>query len=139
MWPGGFGGRHGRTAITASSRRRLIGLLLLLAVAVWLLFFPPRWWLNMTKPVDLSDPGATGAALVAEYDCRRCHLIDGQGKVKGPSLAGVTERLDAVSLRLWLRDPSAVKGRTSMPNSHLSDSEIEALVAYLIATDAPEE
>jgi cytochrome c2 len=126
----------------ASGRKRLIGLSLLLvavAVAVWVVFFPPRWWLNITKPVDLSDPEATGAALVAEYDCRRCHLIDSQGKSKGPNLAGVTERLDAVSLRLWLRDPSAVKGRTSMPNFHLSDSEIEALVAYLMATDATKE
>jgi cytochrome c2 len=126
----------------ASGRKRLIGLSLLLvavAVAVWVVFFPPRWWLNMTKPVDLSDPEATGAALVAKYDCRRCHLIDSQGKSKGPNLAGVTERLDAVSLRLWLRDPSAVKGRTSMPNFHLSDSEIEALVAYLMATDATKE
>ena len=117
----------------------LLFLLAVVAVAVWFVFFPPRWWLNMTKPVDLSNPETTGAALGAEYDCRRCHLIDSQGKSKGPNLAGVTTRLDAVFLRLWLRDPSAVKGRTSMPNFHLSDSEIEALVAYLMATDATKE
>ena len=66
-------------------------MLVAVAVAVLFLFFPPRWWLNATKPVDLSDPETTGAALVAEYDCRRCHLIDSQGKSKGPNLAGVPE------------------------------------------------
>ena len=30
---------------------------------------------------------------------------------------------------------AAVKGATSMPNFHLSDAEIEAIVAYLTALD----
>lgn len=35
-------------------------------------------------------------------------------------------RLDDVSLRLWLRNPRAIKGNTAMPNFRMSDSEIEA-------------
>jgi hypothetical protein len=104
-------------------------------VVVWLWFFPPRWWLNVTKPVDLADPVGAGKALVEKYDCRRCHFIGEEGKAKGPALPNVTARLDAVSLRLWLRDPGSIKGDTSMPNFRLSDGEIEAIVFYLTALD----
>jgi cytochrome c1 len=62
-------------------------------------------------------------------------LIDGEGAALAPNLAGVSRRLDAVSLRLWLRDPRGIKWRTPMPNFQLSDSEIEAIVAYLTALD----
>jgi cytochrome c2 len=100
-------------------------------VFVWLWFFPPMWWLNVTKPVDLSDPVRAGMSVVEEYECRQCHFIGDQGKFTGPNLAGVTQRLDAVSLRLWLRNPRAIKWNTPMPYFRLSDGEIEAIVAYL--------
>ncbi len=105
------------------------------AAILWLSFAPPRWWLNLTKPVDLSDPASAGAQIVEKYECRSCHRVDGQGATLAPYLNGVTERLDSVSLRLWLRNPRAVKGNTAMPNFHLSDGEIEALVAYLQTLD----
>jgi mono/diheme cytochrome c family protein len=110
--------------------------LVLAALALWFLLAPPRWWLNLTKPVDLSDPARAGAQVVEKYDCRGCHRIDGRGSLKAPDLTGVTERLNTVSLWLWLGDPKAVKGNTAMPNVHLSDPEIEAVIAYLRALDA---
>ncbi len=106
-------------------------ILLIAALALWLVAAPPRWWLNLTKPVDLSNPAATGAALVVKYECQSCHRLAGIGALKGPALDGVTQRLDGVALRLWLRDPRAIKGDTAMPKFRLSDSEVEALVAYL--------
>jgi mono/diheme cytochrome c family protein len=117
------------------NKRLLVPILVLIAVALWLALAPPRWWLNLTKPVDLSDPAATGERLVEQYDCRGCHRIDGRGSLKAPDLAGVAERLDRVSIRQWLRDPGAIKGDTAMPNFRLSDSEIEAMVAYLTSSD----
>lgn len=109
--------------------------LAVVVLGLWLLLAAPRWWLNLTKPVDLSNPVQAGARVVEKYDCRGCHRIDGRGALKAPDLAGVTERLDEVSLRLWLRAPRAVKGGTAMPNFHLSDAEIEAIVAYLETLD----
>jgi cytochrome c1 len=35
------------------------------------------------------------------------------------------------ALKAWLRDPNAVKLGAKMPNYHLSEDEINALVAYL--------
>lgn len=121
------------------SRSRFVLMLVVVAAAifVWLWFFPPRWWLNYTKPVDLTNPVSAGKTVVAKYDCRKCHLIDGEGTALGPNLAGVTGRLDAVSLRLWLRDPRSIRWDTRMPNFQLSDPEIEGIVAYLNKLDRP--
>ncbi len=113
----------------------LIGVLAILLVG-WFVLAPPRVWLNMTKSVE--PTAATGAQLIEQYECRACHRIAGQGALKAPSLDGITLRSSDpvhVSLRLWLLDPRAVKGDTAMPNFRLSDSEIEAILAYLIETD----
>lgn len=113
----------------------LAGIFVVLLVA-WFVLTPPRFWLNMTKAVE--PTAATGAQLVEKYECRNCHRIAGQGALKAPSLDGITLRSDDpvhVTLRLWLRDPRAVKGDTAMPNFRLSDSEIEAILAYLIEID----
>ena len=57
----------------------------------------------------------------------------------GPNLKGVTGRLDAVSLRQWLRQPRSIKWDTPMPDFRLSDPEIEAIVSYLQhLDDSPE-
>jgi mono/diheme cytochrome c family protein len=104
-------------------------------VAAWLWFLPPRWWLNTIKPVDLTDPVGAGTSIVAAYNCRQCHFVGGEGKALGPNLNGVTERLDAVSLRQWLREPTSIKYDTPMPDFRLSDPEIEAIVSYLTHLD----
>jgi cytochrome c2 len=109
----------------------LIPIILLVVLAAWLLIAPPRWWLNLTKPIDLADPIAAGAQLIDRYECRKCHRLGGSGALKAPDLNGVAQRLDAVTLQKWLADPQAIKGNTAMPNFRLSDAEIEALIAYL--------
>jgi mono/diheme cytochrome c family protein len=98
----------------------------------WLLLSPPRFLLNWTKPVQ--PTAAIGAQLVEQYECRSCHKIAGEGALKAPSLDGSAKsgiNREQVTLRLWLRDPSAVKRDTAMPNFRLSDSEIEAILVYL--------
>jgi cytochrome c2 len=109
----------------------LLSIILLVVLAAWLLIAPPRWWLNLTKPIDLTDPIAAGAQLIDQYECRKCHRLGDGGALKAPDLTGVAQRLDEATLRKWLADPQAIKSNTAMPNLRLSDSEIEALVAYL--------
>ena len=40
-----------------------------------------------------------------------------------------------MTLRLWLRDPRAIEDDTAMPDFRLSDSENNAIVAYLSEVD----
>jgi cytochrome c oxidase subunit 2 len=83
--------------------------------------------------------------------CIACHAIGGTpaGSPAGPNLtqfAAATHECFAgcnfetflpdgtpneEALKAWLRDPNAVKMGTKMPNYHLSEDEIDALVAYL--------
>ena len=74
--------------------------------------------------------------------CTGCHTIQGvpeaQGKV-GPELTHWASNpliVDVLpnteeNLKKYLRDPTAVKPRALMPNQYLTDSELEALVAFL--------
>lgn len=112
-------------------------LVLSLTVFVWLSLSPPRWWLNMAKQVDLTNPVATGEQLVARYDCRRCHWIDGTGALLAGNLQGVTDRLSVEAITNLLMNPAAARPGTSKQNRHLSDTEIEAIIAYLKAVDHP--
>lgn len=112
-------------------------LLLMVAVFVWLMFSPPRWWLNMIKQADLTNPIATGELLVARYDCRRCHWIDGTGALLAGNLQGVTDRLSVEAITNLLVNPAAARPGTSKQNRHLSDTEIEAIIAYLKSVDQP--
>ncbi len=117
-------------------RRTILVVLALLAAAIWFTCHPPRVWLNWRKQVE--PTAEVGAALVDHYGCRRCHRIGGQGGLVGPNLRDITRRVSdpaQVTLRLWLRDPRAIKSSTPMPNFHLSDSEIEAILIYLKALD----
>ena len=83
-----------------------------------------------------------GRALFISKACIGCHTVQGipeaQGKV-GPELtheatnsliAGVLPNTDE-NLKKWLKDPSAVKPETIMPNQNLTDREIDALLAFL--------
>jgi nitric oxide reductase subunit C len=112
----------------------LVGLVAVLGV--WWLVVPPRPLLNALKSVEVT--AEVGAGLVDRYGCRDCHPIDGEGAIKAPDLAGVTLRPDdpdRAELRRWLRDPDAVRPGTAMPNFRLSDTEIDAIVTFLVGID----
>ncbi|MFN3307812.1 MAG: c-type cytochrome [Anaerolineales bacterium] len=111
--------------------KRYTPLLVLFLIILVILFLRPRWYLNLTKRVDVSP--TSGAALVEKYNCRQCHRIEGQGALKAPPLDGVLDRMDDATLRLWLENPRKVRQNTAMPNFYLSDSEIDAMIEYLIS------
>jgi len=84
-----------------------------------------------------------GKSLFTNRGCYTCHTI-GKGKMAGPDLAGVTQRRSHEWLKRWLKDPSQMIGSDSiadalvveaknvkMPNLKLSDSDVEAVIAYL--------
>jgi mono/diheme cytochrome c family protein len=112
-----------------------ISLFIFLAIGLYLLLFPPRWMLNRIKQVDASP--ATGAMLVEKYGCRKCHVLHGEGALKAPNLDEAVKQETEETLYRWLANPRAMRPNTAMPNLHLSDSEIRAIIAYLKASSSP--
>lgn len=85
----------------------------------------------------LSPSAETGRALFLAKGCVMCHAHDTFREARktfadfkiGPNLSQSTTTPEY--LRLWLKDPAAVKPNTEMPNLGLSADEIEALTAFL--------
>jgi cytochrome c2 len=83
-----------------------------------------------------------GKNLFVAKGCALCHAhaaITQSGEFKfaygADSAPDLTNRpLDSQYLRLWLRDPKAMKPNTLMPNLSLKESEVEALSAFLAPT-----
>lgn len=69
--------------------------------------------------------------VVLDKSCTSCHTIGTNGGTVGPVLNQVANRRTTDWLRTWLRDPSAVKPGTKMPNFELSNREIETVVTDL--------
>ena len=88
-------------------------------------------------PETLS-PVAQGEALFVAKGCVMCHVnqrsIVLHAHHIGPSLTDY--RGSPGYLRSWLADPPAMKPKTRMPDLHLSDTEIEALIAFLTVETA---
>jgi len=79
-------------------------------------------------------PEAMGEALFVAKGCIQCHTNDNVTIAEdllsfGPNITFVKRSPEY--LQAWLTDPSALKPGTQMPNLHLSEAEIETLVAFL--------
>ena len=74
-----------------------------------------------------------GERLVLAYDCRACHKIVDGGIDIYPNLTHAGKKLRPEWDKAFLKDPQAWDPYTFMPNFHLSDEEIEAIVAYILS------
>ncbi len=85
---------------------------------------------------------AAGQALFISKACTGCHVVQWMPEARGavgpdlthaanaPLIAGVLPNTEE-NLKEWLRDPPLMKPGTLMPDQHLTDSEIDALVAFM--------
>jgi len=102
------------------------------AVLLALSFMPVVPQANDPPPIT---PAAQGKAVFQAKGCASCHVHQAVANSRdfgynaGPDLS--TYRADPAYLQRWLRDPQAIKPNTSMPNLHLNDDEITALIAFL--------
>ncbi len=118
------------------------------------------WIDEQTTPAAAPEDGtlaADGRELYHDLGdrnaCASCHQVweDGaRNPNTGPDLthlmsreefAGAIHDLNEENLRQWLRDPNSMKAMQyddigiGMPNLDLSEDEIDALVAYLLALE----
>jgi mono/diheme cytochrome c family protein len=85
-----------------------------------------------------SDAGWRGYAVFQE-SCSACHAINGEGGTVGPELnipRSIVEYRPLEQIRAYIRNPQATR-YTSMPaHPQLSDSDLDALIAYFTAMSA---
>ncbi len=97
-------------------------------------------------PQPPSEPEAlAGMKLFNELTCVNCHRLAGTraNQTAGPDLTHLAQRRmlaggaavnNPQTLAEWLKDPDRIKPGSNMPNFHLSDAQVRALVAYLETT-----
>ena len=101
-----------------------------------------RWVQDQRKPAPESDATSAGRRIFETTACINCHAISGTvgNGLFGPDLTHLMSRETLASgaapnnhenLRLWIRDPEAIKPGSLMPAMNLDDKELDALVAYL--------
>ena len=102
------------------------------------------WQQQQLQPVATSSDALflKGKQLFEEKTCTNCHAINGTEFKQniGPNLTHFATRKRFLAdmkvnnednLRAWITNPQAVKSGVKMPNFILSESEIDALVAYI--------
>ncbi|MCP5007037.1 MAG: c-type cytochrome [Planctomycetes bacterium] len=73
-----------------------------------------------------------GAYIFESVGCLACHSdIEEDGKVHGPNLANIGEKVNFEYLVSWLLDPKSHQPNTSMPNFRLDDESARFLAAFL--------
>ncbi len=100
-------------------------------------------WVKAQQLPAAQDPGALAGRRVFETTaCINCHAVRGtvaNGRF-GPDLTHFMSRSTIASgaaentldnLRLWLRNPDAIKPGSLMPAMQLTDADLEALVRYM--------
>src|SRR3984885_10202478 len=101
-----------------------------------------RWIQQQSQPPQLSDAASEGKYVFETTACVNCHAVAGtvaDGRF-GPDLSHLMSR-DTIAagaapntpenLRLWIRNPDAIKPGSRMPAMELSDRELDAVTAYL--------
>jgi len=93
-----------------------------------------------TSPVGepAASPAWRGFAIFRR-ECVACHAVNGEGGAVGPELnvpRSIVEYRPEEQLKAFVRDPQSFR-YTSMPsNPHLSDADLDAIVAYFRAMSA---
>lgn len=112
----------------------LLGVVSLLGFALYTQMPQPVLAESEAAIVPAIAPEAMGEALFVAKGCIQCHTNDNVTMAKnmipiGPNITFV--KRPAAYLQQWLTDPPALKPDTQMPNLHLSQAEIDTLIAFL--------
>lgn len=112
--------------------RSVIGFLIIVMLAACTTTTTPA-----NADTQQAESAAQGRMLFRDKGCVTCHVnsrVEGGSEpvyfgFNAPNLTDYTS--DPDFLRRWLRNPSAVRPGTDMPNLRLSETEIETLIAFL--------
>ena len=88
---------------------------------------------HLAQQVPEASILSAGRALMDRVGCPGCHKIEGREswRSSAPHLDGLADKTHVEWLRAWLKEPRSLRPETWMPDFHLGDDEIQALVAFL--------
>lgn len=80
----------------------------------------------------LSDSVVLGKRIFEKYNCNDCHTILGFGGYYAPDLTKVVQRVGEEGIRFRVKSPEKAFAASwrKMPNEHVSDAEIDSLIAF---------
>lgn len=124
------------TPAQASSKYLWMGfgvVLILTGLIAAVLIFTGQGAAETPAPATLSQPAAEGKALFLANNCTDCHAAEGRAGGTGPRLSTTGKsNNDFVNI--------VRRGRGSMPaNTHLTDEELNKVIAYIRAIKPPPE
>ena len=81
---------------------------------------------------NLTEQVVRGKKIWETNNCIGCHTLLGEGAYFAPELGNVYPRRGPEFIKAWIKSqPSKVPGRRQMPNFHLTDQQLDDLVAFL--------
>ncbi len=111
---------------------------LLIFFQIGILFFAPLAQATGTSNTEAAH------TIIREKACLSCHIVPGllpapqagiaplfEGLAKRKRLVGGLLTNTPKNLRRWLKNPKAIKSMTLMPNTALTDEEIEILIEFM--------
>ena len=101
-----------------------------------------EWIRAQREPAAEDQSTSSGRRIFETTACINCHTVRGTAATGrfGPDLTHLMSRVTIASgaaentpenLRVWLKDPDAIKPGSLMPAMKLSDVELDALVRYM--------
>jgi mono/diheme cytochrome c family protein len=104
-------------------------------VAIEIAPFETRFPNTLPRSASADSPAWAGFAIFAG-ECIACHAVNGEGGTVGPELnvpRSIVEYRPEAQIKAFVRDPQSFR-YTSMPaHPHLTDADLDALVAYFRA------
>ncbi len=91
--------------------------------------------IDYSAPTDwmqLSPQELAGIGYFRQENCISCHAIGGEGGKVGPDLTSGPIHKDAAWMIQHFKRPAAMRPGTSMPAIQLSDTQLNALAAFLL-------
>ena len=81
---------------------------------------------------NITDSVVRGKHIWETRNCIGCHTILGEGAYFAPELGNVYKRRGGPFIKAWIQaQPTGVPGRRQMPQFHLTDQELDDMVAFL--------
>jgi nitric oxide reductase subunit C len=80
----------------------------------------------------LTEQVALGKKVWEENNCIGCHTLLGEGAYFAPELGNVYKRRGGDFIKAWIKaQPTGTPGRRQMPQFHLSEPQLDAIVEFL--------